>query len=73
MHPWDGQNARDFFVEGQLVKASKEGLATNRHRRSLLLRGQVFGFSRKYPWCIIIKRDGIKYPESYAGDFWEPA
>ena len=72
MSPWDGQNARDFFVEGQIIKASAEGIETNALRRSPLTMGRVFGFSKKYPWCIIVKRDGIKYPELYSGSFWEP-
>lgn len=57
------------FSWGQTVQPSPEGIT---HLGTYMGRGRVWGFGRKYPWCVIILREGVRTPVSYSHIFWEP-
>lgn len=60
--------AEQRLVEGQIVQVSRDGL---RHGIKGG-KGRVWGFPRAHRWCVLVKRDGNKYPSSYSHTFWEP-
>jgi hypothetical protein len=64
-------NARERFTKGQRVRVSEIGMSHfgpgGRLARSV---GVVVGFGRE-EHLVRVRRDGVKYAESYHEKFWE--
>jgi hypothetical protein len=72
----DYGRADERFTWGQLIvfnEARYKELNWTSKRWRGPGRGRVYGFSRKFPWCVIVLVDGWLYPVSYAHSFWDPA
>ena len=73
-------SAADRFRVGDRVNISEVGRAHLESRRSVkwkwlatsaLGRATVVGFSKKYPDCMYVVRDGYKSRECYHATWWD--
>ncbi len=67
--------ADEHFVWGQIIQFKTELFKAKNYTSKSWRgpgKGRVWGFSKQNPCCLIVLRDGVKYPERYNHTFWEP-
>lgn len=58
---------------GDRIEMTKLAISQSLHGTKNRRTGFFVRRSRKYPGCIIVRRDGSKQRERYSEEFWQPA